>query len=121
MIMMTGRMCLEAGAYLVNSNSCSQCSNNNLVTRTVDNTDTESRDSWDEDEEVEVVEDIQYNHVCGSCDHIIALHKVRKYANILVNCPHDAVQVLAGGGEAGVQDGVSAVWYRRGQRLRDAS
>ena len=124
MIMMTGRMCLEAGAYLVNSNSCSQCSNNNLVTRTVDNTDTESRDSWDEDEEVEVVEDIQYNHVCGSCDHIIALHKVRRVITmkiLIVSCPHGAVQVLAGGGEAGVQDGVSAVRYWRGQRLRDAS
>ena len=122
MIMMTGRMCLEAGAYLVNSNSCSQCSNNSLVTRTVDNTDTESRDSWDEDEEVEVVEDIQYNHVCGSCDHIIALHKVRKVITMkILICPHTAVQVLAGGGEAGVQDGVSAVRYWRGQRLSDAS
>ena len=80
-------MCLEAGAYLMNFSSCSQCSQNKLVTRTVDNTDTESADSWDEDEEVEVVEDIQYSHVCGSCDHIIALHKVRKEKkNPLVNC-----------------------------------
>ena len=84
MIILAGRMCLEAGAYLVNSNSCSQCSNRNLVTRTVDNTDNESRDSWDEDEEVEVVEDIKYNHVCGSCDHIIALHKVRKVITMKV-------------------------------------
>ena len=59
---------------------------NNLVTRTVDNTDTESRDSWDEDEEVEVVEDIQYNHVCGSCDHIIALHKVREVIGAEIIC-----------------------------------
>ena len=125
MIILAGRMCLEAGAYLVNSNSCSQCSNNSLVTRTVDNTDTESRDSWDEEEEVEVVEDIQYNHVCGSCDHIIALHKVRKVFTMKISWSIvlilTAVQVLAGGGEAGVQDGVSVVRHRRGQRLCDAS
>ena len=70
-------MCVEAGAYLVNLASCSQCSNRHLVTRTVTSDNTDSVDSWDEDEEVEVVEDIQYSHVCGSCDHSVALHKVR--------------------------------------------
>ena len=117
-------MCLEAGAYLMNFSSCSQCSQSNLVTRTVDNTDTESADSWDEDEEVEVVEDIQYSHACGSCDHIIASHKVRRMIILkifLSNYPHTTVQVLAGGGKAGVQDGVSAVRHRRGQHICDAS
>ena len=79
MIFPTGRMCLEAGAYVMNYIGCSQCGGSGLETRPVDNTDTESRDSWDtEDEEVEVVEDIQYSHVCGACGHIIAIHKVSK-------------------------------------------
>ena len=77
-IILAGRMCLESGTYLVNLTSCSQCNRNTLMTRTVDNTDTASQDSWDEEEEVEVVEDIQYSHVCGACDHNIALHKVRR-------------------------------------------
>ena len=121
MILLTGRMCLEAGAYLMNYIGCSQCGGSELVTRLVDNTDTESRDSWDtEDEEVELVEDIQYSHVCGACGHIIAIHKVS--SDYHINIYHDdAVQVLAGGGKAGVQDGVSAVRHRRGQRLCDAS
>ena len=77
MIFLIGRMCLEAGAYLMNYLGCSQCGSSELVTRPVDNTDTESRDSWDsEEEDVEVVEDIQYSHVCGACGHIIAIHKV---------------------------------------------
>ena len=119
----SGRMCVEAGAYLVNLASCSQCSNRHLVTRTMTSDNTDSVDSWDEDEEVEVVEDIQYSHVCGSCDHSVALHKVRS----LMSDDHDnvyfqsSVQVLGGGGAAGVQDGVSALRLRRGQRLCHAA
>ena len=76
-VLVIGRMCLEAGAYLMNYLGCSQCGSSELVTRPVDNTDTESRDSWDtEEEDVEIVEDIQYSHVCGACGHIIAIHKV---------------------------------------------
>ncbi|XP_023343479.1 protein Churchill [Eurytemora carolleeae] len=62
-----GSFCLENGAYLVNLQNCSKC------LKLDPGLENYGRSVGEEDER----EDIEYNHICKQCNHVISQHKVR--------------------------------------------
>ena len=72
------RMCLEAGAFLLNMAGCHLCGRNSLTTQQVEDTGEEDSDSEDSDWECREYEGelVTYNHICSHCGHLVATHKV---------------------------------------------
>lgn len=56
-------LCVEQGSYMINFDKCKHCGEKELTTR--------DRICNDSDEE----EIITYQHVCRSCEHIVAQHE----------------------------------------------
>ncbi|KNC53794.1 churchill [Thecamonas trahens ATCC 50062] len=59
-----GSMALDTGAYFANYTGCAECSVFRLAVR--DKT---------ADEDDEGNETVSFTHVCGACEHVIALHE----------------------------------------------
>jgi len=56
------RMCTDSGAYMANLISCASCKGNQL--KAVNQTYVEESD----------IETTTYDHICGSCQHLISSH-----------------------------------------------
>lgn len=58
------QICLDGGSYMLNFKACAECKDRSIVKIMNKNI-----------EQVEDYEKITYQHVCSSCDHLIAEHE----------------------------------------------
>ncbi|XP_065844662.1 protein Churchill-like isoform X2 [Oscarella lobularis] len=87
-----GSVCLESGVYLLNYKGCSQCGERSSV-GVSDREETTNEEDGDEE--------VNFKHVCESCNHVIAKHEytftvTEEYQEYTMNC------LLCGYGEATV-------------------
>ena len=69
-----GTICLESGAYIANLKSCAACGARQMpLVAALENTEEEEDDALEEE--------VNFDHVCASCGHVIAHHYYRYHAD----------------------------------------
>jgi hypothetical protein len=74
-----GTVCLDEGAYLVNFKACASCGVRAMprTAKREEEATVDSEDETPEGEEPEETEEVQFQHVCSECGHVVASHYYR--------------------------------------------
>jgi len=123
-----GTVCLDDGVYILNFKGCAVCGARGLAPREVNRRETTTVESADDDDdddesaEPEETEEVEFQHVCAECGHVVASHYYREVCSsrsqrYLMECPlcgkgaderplhhlrpHPVIQAVPGGGGGG--------------------